>query len=57
MHNYSDYYYDEDEVQYLRFRGQAIKRYQGKLSRFPDCRDPDHPGCDKCEEDWEDFDE
>lgn len=28
----------------------AKKRYMKELMRNPDCRDPEHPGCDKCEQ-------
>lgn len=27
---------------------RAHRRYKQALSRHPDCRDPDHPGCDIC---------
>jgi hypothetical protein len=36
----------EDERQEALFE----RRYQARLSRHPDCRDPDHPGCEFCEE-------
>ena len=35
----------EDERQEALFQ----RRYQARLSRHPDCRDPDHPGCEGCE--------
>lgn len=31
------------------------RRYLAALRRHPDCSDPDHPGCDEC--DQEDVDE
>lgn len=46
---------DEDEVDYLRAIQKNIDRYYRKLSQAPDCRDPDHPGCEHCEEEWEDY--
>jgi hypothetical protein len=36
--------YDDDERPSLRYRW-----YQQDLKRYPDCRDPDHPGCPSCE--------
>lgn len=36
----------EDERQEALFQ----RRYQARLSSHPDCRDPDHPGCEGCEE-------
>jgi hypothetical protein len=24
------------------------RRYRNEIMRHPDCRDPDHPGCDSC---------
>ena len=35
----------------------ARKRYNAALMRHPDCRDPDHPGCADCDEDFEENDE
>lgn len=35
-----------DELAEARFQRQR----QGRLMRHPDCRDPDHPGCELCEE-------
>lgn len=26
------------------------RRYLAELRRHPDCSDPDHPGCDECDE-------
>lgn len=39
---------DEDEASELRAEDRARKYYNQALSRHPDCRDPDHPGCDIC---------
>lgn len=38
-----------DEIQTLKWRW-----YKQNLARHPDCRDPDHPGCDICEQEEED---
>lgn len=45
---------NEDEIDSLRLEDQACKRYQYALMQNPDCRDPDHPGCDLCEENEDD---
>lgn len=29
---------------------KAAKTYEAALLRHPDCRDPDHPGCELCED-------
>lgn len=31
----------------------AALRYRAALARAPDCRDPDHPGCARCEGDYD----
>ena len=50
---------DPDELAYLRQEQLAANRYQryhaAALARHPNCRDPDHPGCPRCEPD--DFDQ
>lgn len=45
-----DYDTDEDTRAELRAEDQAAKRYQRSLIANPDCRDPDHPGCENCRE-------
>ena len=42
---------DEDERHELMAEDRADKRYRARYSRHPDCRDPDHPGCDACNDD------
>jgi len=32
----------------------SYKRYQQTLSRYPHCRDPEHPGCELCREEEND---
>ena len=51
-----DYDYD-DELEYLRNEDRARKRYQYALMQNPDCRDPDHPGCELCDEEENEDDE
>jgi hypothetical protein len=47
MDDYDGPDYDlEDE----RMEAKFERRYQAALSRHPDCRDPDHPGCEICGE-------
>jgi hypothetical protein len=47
------FYYDDDhddhDLAELRAEAAAERRYRGLLARYPDCRDPDHPGCERCE--------
>lgn len=40
----------DDELNDLRMEDRARRQYQSALMRNPDCRDPDHPGCESCEE-------
>lgn len=44
---------EEDYRDDLRADDAHKRRYRNKLTAYPDCRDPAHPGCDKCEEDEE----
>lgn len=37
--------WDEDDSAQWR----QARRYKQTLARHPDCRDPDHPGCECCE--------
>lgn len=47
---------DNDEYDDLRAEALAERRYHNRLMRNPDCRDPDHPGCEHCDEDFEGHD-
>jgi hypothetical protein len=40
----------DDELEDLRNEARWQKQYFARLSRNPDCQDPDHPGCEDCEE-------
>lgn len=42
--------FDESEAADLAAEDRAQRAYLGRLLRHPDCRDPDHPGCELCEE-------
>lgn len=46
------YDFDPNEADYeeLRAQDRADKRHQAQMLRHPDCRDPDHPGCEQCED-------
>lgn len=39
---------DYDDMLDLKYEAQWQRRYDGRLSAAPDCRDPDHPGCPEC---------
>lgn len=43
--------FNEVFAEELALQDNARARYQTKLIAHPDCRDPDHPGCAKCDED------
>lgn len=47
--NYDNDYCDED-FDAVEMRRQAMfeKYKEARLARNPDCRDPDHPGCQDC---------
>ena len=53
--NKPDYYYEDRYDAISDAEDRADKAYLNRLRRHPDCRDPDHPGCDACrDEDDED---
>ena len=52
-----NYIYDEYEADDLRLQDQFERRKQQNYAAHPDCRDPDHPGCDKCNESDDDNDD
>ncbi len=43
--------YDHDNDDFFDEWAEAAaqKEYERKLHAHPDCRDPDHPGCARCE--------
>ena len=45
-----DLHEDEDRLALAR-QARALGVYRGRLRTAPDCRDPDHPGCWRCEPD------
>ena len=38
-----------DEISEADFDDYVPPRYRRQLLAYPDCQDPDHPGCPKCE--------
>lgn len=48
MHDDAEYAIAE-----LRAEREHERRHLRLLMRHPDCRDPDHPGCESCQEDEE----
>lgn len=41
-------------VEELRAQDRHERQHRRALMAHPDCRDPDHPGCEHCEESDED---
>lgn len=39
---------DPDDLAEMRQEQVLERRYLAALSRNPDCRDPAHPGCERC---------
>jgi len=50
MMNHDD---QESELDDLRAEARWECKQQRLLRAHPDCRDPDHPGCEDCEDDSE----
>lgn len=44
---------DESDMNELAWKDFHRRQYQLNLASHHDCRDPDHPGCELCEEDEE----
>jgi len=42
------YRIDPVELEEMRQTQRIERRYLAALTRHPDCRDPSHPGCDRC---------
>jgi len=41
---------DNGEADDLRHEDRMAGQVSQKLNEHPDCRDPDHPGCDQCDD-------
>ena len=46
----SSHCHDEDFINDLRLDVAFERHYRAILNRHPDCRDPAHPGCVRCED-------
>ena len=42
---------DDYDIEELKAQDRHERRHRSMLMAHPSCRDPDHPGCDLCEED------
>ncbi len=42
--------YDPIDAEEMRQTQMLERRYLAALTRHPDCRDPSHPGCARCED-------
>ena len=45
---------DDSEAEEIKAEARHLRRYQYLLSQHPDCRDPEHPTCELCEENDDD---
>ena len=41
---------DDYDMEELKAQDRHERRHRSMLMAHPSCRDPDHPGCDLCEE-------
>ena len=44
---------DEYDIEELKAQDRFERQMRASLMANPDCRDPDHPGCEKCEDEDE----
>lgn len=44
------YLENDHEAEALRAEDRWRRRHRAQLLEHPDCRDPDHPGCDSCQD-------
>jgi hypothetical protein len=47
-------YINPSEAEEMRLEDLYLRRYRTQLANHPDCRDPDHPTCELCEENDDD---
>jgi len=45
-----NYFEEDSEIEELRAQVYFERKRHAALMLNPDCRDPDHPGCDNCME-------
>lgn len=48
-------YYSIGDADEYRYADQYETRYLARLYAHPDCRDPEHPGCERCEYDFNEY--
>lgn len=51
------YKLDESDIDCMKAEDFYRRRYQSELSAHPDCKDPEHPGCEFCEDNEESQDD
>ena len=49
------YQLDDSEAEEIKSEARYLRRYRNQLANHPDCRDPDHPTCELCEENDDDY--
>ncbi len=45
---------DDSEAEEIKSEARHRRRYRNLLANHPDCRDPDHPTCELCNEENDD---
>jgi len=45
---------DDSEAEEIKAEARLERRYRFQLLNHPDCRDPDHPTCELCNEENDD---
>ena len=45
-----------EEISEADFDDYRSPAYRRAIARYPFCADPDHPGCEKCWDDWDETD-
>lgn len=48
--------HDREEALWFGERDCLRPKHKRARQLFPDCSDPDHPGCEDCSDDWWDED-
>ena len=46
--NFDDF---DPDIEDLKAQDRFQRQLDARLRAHPDCRDPDHPGCEHCEDD------
>jgi hypothetical protein len=45
---------DDSEAEEIKAEARLERRYRNLLANHPDCRDPNHPTCELCDEENDD---